>query len=327
MKVFTSWADSALHDDPSSGAGTAPAGGGTPPAAGAPPASAPAGQPVGGVGGTQPPGSPPPAAAPGAPAAGNPPAGQPPAAGTAPAGTPYRPQGLPDHLYGKTDQETIDKLATAMAGYRNRDASVPEKPEAYKQFGTVDAAIKPHIDQLANDPLFDRLTAKAKERGMPLADFQGLTADLFTLATEMGVLEAPIDFAAERAKLTPDSAKNLPPADQQVAREKRMNDNFAFMDTLVAQQGQPGLSKEAVDFVKSQIGDTAAGHQFIEHVRAMTSQAGAGPLLQQAAAGVANAREELSKRMQAPEMQAGHPQFNKAAYEALIAEYQRLIPG
>jgi hypothetical protein len=319
MRIFSSWADSALHDDPPSGAptGGAPAGGANPPAAGAPPAPAPAGQPAGAP---LPAGNPPAAPAPGAPPAGQPPAGQP------PAGQPYRPQGLPDHLYGKTDQETIDKLATAMAGYRNRDASVPEKPEAYKQFAQVDAAIKPHIDQLANDPLFDRLTAKAKERGMPLADFQGLTADLFTLATEMGVLEAPIDFAAERDKLTPEAAKHLPPNEQKAARERRMTDNFAFMDTLVAPDGQPGLQKETVEFVKSQIGDTAAGHQFIEHLRALASTAGAGPLLQPGGGTQGSAREELQRQMSAPEMQANHPKFSKAAYEALVAQYQKLIP-
>ena len=39
-----------------------------------------------------------------------------------------------------------------------------------------------------------------------------------------------------------------------------------------------------------------------------------------------NSREAMRARMAAPEMQNGNPKFNRAAYDQLMADYQKLIP-
>ena len=52
----------------------------------------------------------------------------PPNEGQAAPGEVYRPEGLAEHLLGTTDQETIDRMAAALNGYRKRDGErgVPE---------------------------------------------------------------------------------------------------------------------------------------------------------------------------------------------------------
>lgn len=296
---FTQWMDAILMDE--NGAGGAPAGAaatGSDPASAAPPSPSPAN-----------------------PAAGE----QQPAAAVAPDAPPaaqiYKPEGLPDHMLGKTDNETIDKLTAALKGYRDRDGQIPDKPEAYKDFGDVAPEIKPYVDQLASDPLFDRMTQYAKDKGIPLDTFRGMTTHLMTLGAEMGIFEPPLDVEAEKAALTPDTAKHLPPAEQKAAREQRMNDNFAWLDLQVR---DGGLTKAQVDNAKLMLGDTAAGHQFFEYFRSRLNSS------QQIAIGGAtatqhDARAQLYERLSAPEMQKGHPKFEKAKYDQLMSEYQRIL--
>jgi hypothetical protein len=219
-------------------------------------------------------------------------------------------------MLGKTDQETMDKMQLALKGYREKDGTVPESPDAYKAFGDVDAAIKPFVDTIVADPLFNRLTEKAKERGIPLATFQGLTTDLLALGAEMGIYEPPIDVAAERAALTPANAAHLPEPEQKAARDRRMNDNFAWLDTQVAPPGQQGLGKEAVDFAKQMLGDRAVGHQFIEHFRSMLNSS-KGPLTNGQAGGAPDAKAEIERRMGLPENTWGDAKFNRASYDQL----------
>lgn len=238
----------------------------------------------------------------------------------------YKPEGFPDHMLGKTDQETIDNAAKALKGYRERDGQVPEKPEAYKTFDKVDDAIKPYVETLTNDPLFDRLTEKAKERGIPLAHFQGLTTDLMALGAEMGIFEPPLDVAKEKALLTPSTAAHLPEAEQAKARDQRMTDNLAWLDTHVAKDGGAGLSKEAVDNLKAALGDRAYGHQAIEYFRSLTSK-GNGPLIAGAAGAVADPKADIARRQALPENTWGNPKFNQASYDQLQKDGRAIFGG
>lgn len=250
--------------------------------------------------------------------------------GTAAAGTPYRPEGLADHLMGTNDQETIDKLHKAVAGFRQQAGDVPDKAEAYKDFGQVDDTIKPFMETLTGDKLFDGMTEYAKEAGIPKGQFQGLVTKLMGLGAEMGMFEPPIDVGKERDLLTPANAKHLPEAEQKAARDKRMNENFAFLDQVVTKDGgkDGGLSKEAADYAKMMLGDRAVGHEFFEFLRAKTGGGGTGPLMPDNGGGNAGntARAELQRRAALPENTWGHPKFNKASHDQLEADYAALIP-
>jgi len=140
-------------------------------------------------------------------------------------------------------------------------------------------------------------------------------------------MEPPIDVAAERAALVPEGAKHLPQAEQQAAAEKRMNENFAYVDQMVARgKDKGGLSKDAGEFAKAMLGDSARGHEFIEFLRAQGAGGQQGPAMDlPGAAGGNDARGELQRRSALPENTIGNPKFNKASHAQLQADYERLL--
>jgi hypothetical protein len=240
----------------------------------------------------------------------------------------YKPQGIADHLLGKSNTETMDNLVKALQGYRDRDATnkVPEKAEAYSEFAELPEPIKPHMETLKGDKLFGRVSAKALEMKVPVPVFQALTTEMMSAAAEIGLLEPPIDFEAEKAALIPDNSKHLPPGEQAAAREKRMNENFAYIDAMVARGAdQGGLPKEAADYAKAMLGDTARGHQFLEWIRSSIATNGATPFIGGTTGSAADPREALRTEMALPQNTVGNPKFNRASYDALQKKYQDLL--
>ncbi len=279
-------------------------------------------------------GDPPPAAAPPPVAAGDPPApsaGDPPAAAPPPAaaGEIYKPDGLPDTMVGKSDKETLDNVAKALKGYRDRDATngVPDNVDAYSEFRQdLPDAIKPHIEVLKGDELFGRVADKALKLGLSVNAYQGLVEEFVSVSTEMGLMEPVVDEAAEKAQLVPEAARHLPETEQKAAREKRMDENFAFIDAMVARgTDNGGFSKEVGDYAKAMLGDTARGHQFFEWIAQATGSGhGNGPATQIGLTPPSDPKAELTKRQALPENTWGHPKFNQASYDQLQKDYERI---
>ncbi|GGE79120.1 hypothetical protein H1W37_19460 [Stappia taiwanensis] len=243
----------------------------------------------------------------------------------------YRPDGLPDHMLGQSDRETIDKMAKALSGYRQKDTDrgVPADPAAYSTFGDdVPEALAPHIKGLSDDTAFQRVAKIAHERGIPVGDFQSLTTELYAVAQEMGVLEPFLDVDAEREALTPENARDLSPAEQQQARERRMQENESFLDQLASREAgrEGGVSKEVFDYVKTELGDSAKGHMFIEYVRRLAGgDTSTGPFGGGANGGGADPRAELARKAALPENTPGNPKFDRASYDQLQKEYERVV--
>lgn len=253
---------------------------------------------------------------------------QPPAGVAPPAGGEfYRPQGLADHLLGKDQNETMDNMAKALQGYRDRDAQngVPEKPEAYGEFkGEIPEPIKPHLETLKGDPLFGRVAAKALELKVPVPAYQALVQEFVSVSHEMGMMEPLVDEAAEKAALTPESARHLPEAEQQRAREQRMNDNYAFVDGLIARN--IGVDKDIAEYAKAMLGDSAKGHRLFEAMRQLAGGGnGGGPGLGHPPAPAADPREDLRRRAALPQNTFGHKDFDRASYDQLQADYQKVV--
>lgn len=259
--------------------------------------------------------------------------GQAPAAGEDGAASgPYRPEGLADTMFGKDDRETIDKLHNAVKGYRDRDAKngVPEKPDAYQtfDFATIDASLKPHLEALASDPLFKAVADVALAERVPVGAMQKIVTTLYGEAIKGGVFEGFVDVAAERAQLVPDAVKNGSKADQDRAIDSRLQANVDFL-TLLAKPGADG--KAAIDakdakHVELMLLDTAAGNRFLEYFRDQLTGAGrAAPVGGAGADAGGLTRESLRARAAAPEMQVGHPKFDRAAWEQLQADYRKIL--
>ncbi len=289
----------------------------------------------GGTGGNPPAGdAAPPAAAAGVEAA-PPPAGQP-AAG---AGSPYRPEGLPDTMFGKDDRETIDKLKASVDGYRQRDSGrgVPEAVDAYQalDLAAVPDDLKGFMGAVAKDPQFAEVSQIAFKHKVPVAALQEMTQAYFKAGIASGMMENPVDMAKELADLTPESAKALAPAEQAAAREARMNKNSDWLDLAVKNGldagGQPvagGLSKEVAEHAKMMLMDTAKGHQFVEWAMSkITGMDGAQPL---GGAGGAvnteNARAGMREQMTKNDANPNAPGYAERA-AALISEYKKMFPA
>lgn len=309
MKTFLDRLMRNAPGDPPGGTGAAggdpPAGGATPPAGATPPVVA---------------GNPPP------PSAGDPPAAAPPPVA---AGDIYKPEGLADHLLGKSNNETIDNLKKVVDGYRDRDASnsVPEKAEAYAEFtGEIPDNIKPHLDTLTADPLFGRIAEKALALRVPTPVYQGLVQEFLSVSSEMGLMEPIVDEAAEKAALLPDTAKHLGQAEQTQAIEQRMNTNFAFLDAMVARgAANGGLDKADADFAKAMLGDSAKGHRFFEWAsRLAGGGSGTGPVMQIGQPGAVDPKIDIQRRQALPENTWGNPKFNQQSYDQLAADLRRV---
>ena len=149
------------------------------PAPGTSPAPAPAAPPA-------------PAPAPGtspAPAPAAPPAPAPgPSPSPAAAGEVYKPEGLPDHLLGKDDKETIDKLKNAVDGFR-KDLSkkgVPENQDGYTLELPDDIKnklLKPGED--GKDPLLEKMKPILHKNNIPVQAFQELATTFYGAVAEM----------------------------------------------------------------------------------------------------------------------------------------------
>ena len=238
---------------------------------------------------------------------------------------PYRPDGLPDTMYGKDDRETIDKLHQVVKGYRDRDGQrqVPESAEAYRAFKLDDApeTVRPHLEALAKDPLFDAVAQIAHEEKVPTATLQRLTTKLYEQAAEMGILDHVVDVDKERTSLLSETARSLPKAEQ----DRQINARLQANEDWVKLQIQHGLPEDVANHGLLMLMDTAAGNQLIEYFRSRMGGERDNPLPGDGSGDGKGQRVKLRERLAAPEMQAGHPKFDRAAYDQLMADYQKII--
>lgn len=284
------------------------AAGGPPPAAAAPAASA-AGQQ-----------SPqPPAAGDGSPGA----AVSPPSPAAAPAD--YWPDGLDAKLKGTDAKTTLDNLAGALKGYRERDAArdVFEDPKQYANLEglkgvEIDPKNKPYFELLSQDPAFGAMADVAAKRGIARSDMFAVYQAGLNAMAEAGILEAPIDAKAERALLLPENAKSLPEEQQNRAIEARMTANFDFLKLA---QANMGLPKDVSDYAEAMLGDGAKGHQFIEWMKSRMQAGGIGPGAHGQGKG-GDTKESLKAEMKALDQNA--PDYRQR-HDGLMVRYKKLF--
>lgn len=177
----------------------------------------------------------------------------------------YRPEGLPDHLLGTNDQETIDKLAKAYGGAR-RDigrgdlGEVPEKPDGY-QFAFSDP-VKEILGDVEKDDLLLAVREDAHKMGLTDKQFSGFLDAAFGRMLDMGLVEPPVDLAKELDALAPDGGDALDEAGRKSAIEARIRDNAAIVDVWKS-RGMPAESGDALQALL----DTAGGNKAIEWFR------------------------------------------------------------
>lgn len=237
---------------------------------------------------------------------------------------PYKPDGIGDQFLGKDDRETIDKLLNANKGYRDRDAArqIPEAPDGYRDFaGTeIPDPLKPHIELLSKDPIFEAAAKVALDEGIGKASMQKMTLALYAAAQEQGILEPPVDTVAEKKALLPAGYENQPQAQQNAAIDARLKANEDFLNLQVTNKK---IDRETADYVQGMLMDTAKGNIFLEFFRTVATggdqaQPGFG-----AGNGGSEQRTALRSELAALETEKGKPGY-KEKHAALMKKYESL---
>lgn len=111
--------------------------------------------------------------------------GAPPKDGDEEAPKAYVPDGMPEHLIGETDQETIDKALKAYKGARDELAkkyNIPERIDDYQiEFSDEEKEKFLSPDEDGNDPVFNALRESAFKNGIPAEKAAAWARDLFEM--------------------------------------------------------------------------------------------------------------------------------------------------
>lgn len=185
------------------------------------------------------------------------------AAHTPPAA--YRPEGLPDHLAGANERETIDRLFKAYDGARKTlgdRGAVPDKPEGYT-FEPSDK-LKPFVQNFDKDPVYAAVRGIAHKAGMDAKQFQAFLPAVLEHFVDAGLVDAPVDAKAMLRTLAPREAANLAPAEQEQAAARRVSANTAWVDGAKAQGTLPG---EVAEFFAAALASDPRAHHAVEWLR------------------------------------------------------------
>lgn len=248
------------------------------------------------------------AATSGAGAGTTPPSPPPPGAGQAsgtaapalPAG--YRPDGLPDHFAGADDKTTIDNLWKATKGFRDAEATrdAPPKEVAGYTLGEFSAEAKPYAAELEKDKLFEEVKKVAHTTGIPAKAFAAFVPAVFDAFVKAGALEAPIDYAAETAKLTPADSRHLDPAGQAAAVSARVEANIKFVEAMQTR----GLEEPAAKLLLAVLPDSYAGNVAIEFFKKQLGEV--KPATQAGSPPGAVTPADFDKHLAKPESDSNH---------------------
>lgn len=184
------------------------------------------------------------------------------------AGTPYRPEGLPDHLFGKDDKETTDKLLKAYKGAREEMAkkgnAAPETADAYTLTlpdDLKDKVIK--VDATGKDPIFEALKPALHKAGISNENASMLVTELYkSVATQM-------QKNAEAAQNDPSAAdvgfKQLGGADKAKPLQDSAN---AWINGVAEKVGLSKESKQELEYLTYH----SQGLKLLNELRGLTSE-------------------------------------------------------
>lgn len=239
------------------------------------------------------------------------------AGGNKGAPSPYLPAGLsPDFMkpfIGKTNEETIDSLAKALKGFREEQSKrepVPEKPDAYKPEWSD--AVKDMAAGLGDDALFKETMAAAHKAGLTNTQFNTLFNGVFEAMLNLELIDKPVDIEAEKAKLAPPEARDLPPAERDAAIQRRVATNMAFIDSFA----NAGLDAEAIEALKLEMAAFPALNQLVELMRQPGMQPATGG---KAPAGVT--QDAIDARIADERSKFGSPKYDPS----FVAETDRMM--
>ncbi len=151
------------------------------------------------------------------------------------AGDLYKPDGLPEHLLGKSNNETIDKLLTANKGFREQQSTrgaVPKDANEYTIELSPDLAKK--VGDLTKDKAFGGVRAAALEAGMTNKEFSAFMPKVLEQLDKLGFVPdmEPLDPEKAIGALEADHGDIKDPAARRQAAAQRVVNVKAQLDNL-----------------------------------------------------------------------------------------------
>jgi hypothetical protein len=229
----------------------------------------------------------------------------------------YRPDGLPEHLLGMSDKETIDNLKKAYEGARGKIAEgVPKTPDEY-EFKPSEEAAKLFGADLKADPVLTALRAQAHAAGLKGTQFDAFLNGAIPELTKLGIVTPPIDQKADLEALR-DQLRGMGRAhdDQAVTAEIAKYD--AFIDVFGK---QAGLDPAAIQTMKA-FADLPAGYPVL---RAIEKALGAAPIAMGGGGAAAQWTKESLRAAQAdPRADMNSPKYDAKFAAEIDRGYQQL---
>lgn len=226
----------------------------------------------------------------------------------------YRPQGLADHLVGKDDRETIDKLYRAYEPLRQKMAQFePAKSAADLKF-EPNEQLKPYFGK-ADDPALKIARDAWVKGGGTAQSFQPVIENLYGAMIEAKLLPPPFDPKAELAAFA--KASNLADA---AAVNAAVTDLTSFADTMAAQLKLPEAVKGELDMLT----DSAAGLQLLSAIRTAFKEKGLEFGGGQTTVGGNWTREQLRQMQSDERLDPNSKKYDPALRAQVDEAYKRL---
>ena len=235
----------------------------------------------------------------------------------------YRPNGIAETMFGKTDHETIDKMATSLNGYRNKLDNLPKAPKDFNDYTFGENSpehLKTYLGNLEKDPIWDGIRVNAMKHNFSTDQFSGFVTDTISEWAEAGMLAEVVNDDEERAALLPVEAQYLTPDEKASAINERMQDNYDWLERVGPQHG---ITEEMGEFLIENIGDRAKGHQAIEVIRKMAD--GVRPLMGGGDVGGKDLPTTLATREADPRNNPGSQKYSQSYAEETRRMWQ--MPG
>jgi hypothetical protein len=153
------------------------------------------------------------------------------------AGAIYRPDGLPDHLLGTSEKETIDKLWKSTKGFMDSQATrgaVPEKPDGY-QLGTLPEAVAKKLGDLKDDPVIPMLRGAAHAAGITDKAFSTFMPKILEALDQAGMVpdQSAFDPDTQIGELEKDHQTIQDPRERRAIAAKRITETKSRLDNLL----------------------------------------------------------------------------------------------
>lgn len=252
-------------------------------------------------------------------AAGNPPAD--PGGQTPPAA--YYPEGLPEHLRGATERETIDKLFAEQTSLRetlSKNGAVPDDPAAYKfEFEGDPAKAIFDLEAETSQKAVGMFKEVAKEFGLTDKQFAAVPRFL-EKAVEAGLIEAPQSTESILESMAPEGTRGSPD-EIRAAGGARLTQALNTVDAAIANQKMPA---EVGEQLKNMV-SSAAGLNALEYLMQHNINDANQPGGQGGAAGVT--AKDLQTRMADPRNDRNNNAYDADFAKQTIELYKQVHGG